>query len=203
MLFYIIIPFISAAIGWITNYIAIKMLFLPRKPQRLLFYTVQGIFPKRKQTLANRLGKVVAKDLLSLDLIKSKIDTEDNRKKLKTTLLQELKTYMQTKFKSGNPLLGMLANKSIIEQISTRLSNMLDELIPRLMAQITDKVEEVDIETIVAKRVMQFSDEKFEAMLMSVIKKELKFIEMAGAILGFCIGVVQLLLIYGMQKIGA
>jgi len=52
-----ILPFISAAIGWVTNYIAVKMLFHPREERNLILFKLQGIFPKRKAVLADRLGK--------------------------------------------------------------------------------------------------------------------------------------------------
>ena len=57
-----VIPFISAFIGWFTNWIAIKMLFHPREPKRFLFMTIQGIFPKRQQQFAQKLGATVANE---------------------------------------------------------------------------------------------------------------------------------------------
>lgn len=201
MLVFILIPIISGAIGWVTNWVAIKMLFRPRQPKKILFYTFQGIFPKRKATLATRLGTVVARDLLSVDVLKTKVDTLENRAKLKTAILTEFKSYMSGKFKTGNPLLGMLASDSVMEQLTQKLNQMLDELIPRLMNQVTGKVEDFKIDEMVAERVMQFSDEKFEDMLMTVINKELKFIEIAGAALGFLIGVIQVGLLIATQGV--
>ncbi|NDC78344.1 MAG: DUF445 family protein, partial [Chitinophagia bacterium] len=54
------IPVISAFIGWVTNWVAIKMLFHPRRPIRFLGLTVQGIFPKRQRQFAERLGRMVS-----------------------------------------------------------------------------------------------------------------------------------------------
>ncbi len=50
----ILIPFIGAIIGLITNWIAIKMLFRPRKR----IFGIQGILPKRKKQIAERIGEV-------------------------------------------------------------------------------------------------------------------------------------------------
>jgi uncharacterized membrane protein YheB (UPF0754 family) len=49
------VPFIGAFIGWITNWLAIKMLFHPRKPIKILFITFHGIFPKNKPRIAEKL----------------------------------------------------------------------------------------------------------------------------------------------------
>lgn len=185
------IPFISAAIGWVTNYIAIKMLFRPREEKRLLAIRVQGIFPKRKKLLAEKLGRVVARDLLSMDAIASKIDNEENKDKVKTAILTELEDYLVNKVKKTNAMIGMFMTEKVMEQIKTRISEQLDQMIPRLMGQFTDKLHAVDIEGIVYEKVSNFSNEKLENLLMSVIRKEFKFIEILGAVLGFMIGLLQ------------
>lgn len=188
---YILLPLISAAIGWFTNWVAIKMLFRPRQEKDLYLFTIQGIFPKRKKILAERLGVIVARDLFSMSMISQKIDTEENREQIKKAILSELEDYMVNRLKTGNPLLAFFAKDSLIEQITNKIKDMLDELVPRLMNQLTTKLEEINVEELVFQRVMAFSDEKFENLLMAVIKKELTFIEVAGAVLGFFIGLVQ------------
>jgi len=50
----ILIPIIGAVIGLITNWIAVKMLFHPRKK----IFGIQGVIPKRKRDIARRIGDV-------------------------------------------------------------------------------------------------------------------------------------------------
>ena len=55
-------PLIGAVIGYITNYIAIKMLFRPLEPKYILGVHIPftpGIIPRRKPQLATALGKAV------------------------------------------------------------------------------------------------------------------------------------------------
>ncbi|NCD26293.1 MAG: DUF445 family protein, partial [Deltaproteobacteria bacterium] len=61
---------ICAFIGWITNFIAIKMLFHPRVPVQVGSLTIQGIFPKRQKALALNLAAVIEGELLSHDDIR-------------------------------------------------------------------------------------------------------------------------------------
>ncbi|MEM1137713.1 MAG: DUF445 family protein [Bacteroidota bacterium] len=185
------IPFISAAIGWFTNYVAIKMLFHPREERDFGMFKLHGIFPKRKPVLAERLGRIVAKDLLAPQVLKERIDNENNRTKLKSAIMVQVDDYLKTKFKESNKMFAMFLNDKVIEQLKDRLAVMLDDLVPQIMLQMSNKVEEIDIEKLVHDRVINFSNEKLENLLMSVIQKELKFIEFAGAILGFFIGIVQ------------
>ncbi len=77
-LWLLLIPVISAFIGWFTNWIAIKMLFHPREPKKFLGITFQGIFPKRQAQFAEKLGKLVADELLSFKDIEQKITSPEN-----------------------------------------------------------------------------------------------------------------------------
>jgi uncharacterized membrane protein YheB (UPF0754 family) len=54
----------------------------------------------------------------------------------------------------------------------------------------------VNLENMVFEQVISFTSDKLEDMMMSVIQKELRFIEWAGAFLGFTIGVIQVLLLW-------
>ena len=78
----ILIPIISAFIGWFTNWIAIKMLFHPKDPKRILGITFHGIFPKRQKVFAEKLGKLVSNELLSFGEIEQKITSPENIQKL-------------------------------------------------------------------------------------------------------------------------
>jgi uncharacterized membrane protein YheB (UPF0754 family) len=79
---YILIPLISAFIGYFTNWIAIKMLFHPKLPIRVLGITVQGIFPKRQKQFAEKLGSLISNEFLSFQDIEQKIANPSNLKKV-------------------------------------------------------------------------------------------------------------------------
>lgn len=61
-------PVIGAAIGYCTNYIAVKMLFRPVNPIRLGKYTLPftpGVIPKRKKEFAMALGTTISNTLIT------------------------------------------------------------------------------------------------------------------------------------------
>ena len=68
-----LLPFIAAGIGWVTNYLAVKMLFHPRKEVRVLGFQIQGVFPKRQTALAEKLGDLVSEELFSIEEVTVKI----------------------------------------------------------------------------------------------------------------------------------
>ena len=193
-------PFISAAIGWITNYVAIKMLFYPREPRRFLFFTLQGIFPKRKAALAQRLAKLVADELLSTDQLKEEIDHQATHGEIKEAIDREVETYLREKLSALNPIIATLVSESRLQQLKVAICTEIERMIPRITYQFFKRLDTVNIEKLVFEKVSTFTSEKLENMMMSVIQKELKFIEWAGAILGFIIGLVQVLLLVYFEK---
>lgn len=191
-----IIPLISAGIGWFTNYLAIKMLFYPRRERNFIFFKFQGIFPKRQEVLAARLGKIVAEELFSLEIIKQRVDNPNTRKDIKHRIEIEVAIYLRERVKAKIPLgANLILNDKRIEQIKDIICKEVEGFIPKIMEEFSYRLDKINIEKIVYTKVASFSSEKLENLLMGVLKKELKFIEIAGAILGFFIGLVQVLLI--------
>ena len=92
-----LIPVISAFIGWFTNWIAIKMLFHPRNPVSVLGITVQGIFPKRQQQFAQKLGKLVSEELLSFDEIANTISSPGNLEKVQPLIEKHIDHFLREK----------------------------------------------------------------------------------------------------------
>lgn len=191
------IPVISALIGWFTNYLAVKMLFHPRKKVNLLFFSIQGIFPKRQAVLAERLGNIVARELFSFKDIKDRFNSSASIQEINKVLDEKLEDFMENKLKAAMPMLSMFMNADLKSKIKNTLHEEFQNILPDIINNYTAKLEEeIDIESIVSSKVAAFSSDKLESILFSIMSKEFKFIELLGGILGFFIGMVQLALIH-------
>lgn len=188
-----LIPIISAFIGWFTNWIAIKMLFHPRLPVKVLGITFQGIFPKRQQQFAEKLGKLVSKELLSFNDIEEKITNPQNLEKLKPIIEQHIDNFLRTKLSQSMPIISMFIGENTINQLKDLFMNELQDLFPVLMKNyMTNLQSELDLEKIVIAKVSSFSSDKLEEILNAIMSKEFRFVEIIGAVLGFIIGLVQI-----------
>jgi len=189
------LPFIAALIGWFTNFIAVKMLFHPKEPINLLFFKVQGIFPKRQKVLAEKLGNMVAKDLFSVDDLLVQIKSADNSQTM-TLVESKLDDFINTKLSKSMPMLAMFLNDELKNKIKNTLLEEIGEILPEVIESYGQQLKSsVDIKGIVTQKVLQFSTDKLEEILYSIMKKEFMFIEILGAVLGFLIGIIQVLLI--------
>ena len=97
------LPIIAGLIGWITNFLAIKMLFHPKKKVNLYLFTIQGIFPKRQDVLAERLGKIVSSELFSFKDIKERFTSTSTAVEINKVLDEKLEDFMEDKIKTAMP----------------------------------------------------------------------------------------------------
>ena len=192
---YIVPILFSAFTGWVTTWIAIKMLFHPRKPISIFGFKVQGIFPKNQQLIAQKLGQVVSKEFLSFDEIEAKVINPDNLEKLKPEIEAHIDIFLREKLVTLFPMLSMFIGDKTINQLKTAFLTELENLFPILMKNYMKKLEsDLDLEKIVTEKVASFSSEKLEDILNQITKKEFQFLEVIGAVFGFIIGLVQVLL---------
>lgn len=93
------------------------------------------------------------------------------------------------------PVLAMFIGDSTIKQIKDVLIKELDSLFPIMIDRYLENTrEELDLEKIVTEKVAGFSSDKLEQILQGIMSREFRFVEIIGGVLGFLIGLLQLLM---------
>ena len=187
-----IIPFIAAFIGWLTNWLAIKMLFHPRNPKKIMGITIQGIFPKRQKLLAEKLGKLISKEFLSFEEIEQKITDPNKLRKVLPMIENHVDEFLRVKMTKEMPFLSMFIGDKTIGSLKTAFMQEIELIFPGVMIQFAGNMkDELDIEAIVTQKVRAFSSDKLEEILLQIMSKEFRFVEIIGAVIGFLIGLLQ------------
>lgn len=191
-----LLPILAALIGWITNYLAIKMLFHPHHPKKILGLTFQGVFPKRQAQIAERLGDLVANELFSMKDVAKTIEDLSTQPETMEEVGKRIEKTIRGKLISSFPMLSMFLSDDMIEKVTSLFKGELEDFL-RVSAQgLAVKMENsVDIQGLVRKKVQAFSSNKIEELLLSFMEQEFRFIEKIGALLGFLIGCIQLILV--------
>ncbi|MBL7718284.1 MAG: DUF445 family protein [Flavipsychrobacter sp.] len=190
-----LIPIISAFIGWFTNWIAIKMLFHPKEPKRVLGITFHGIFPKRQKQFAIKLGALVANELLHFDEIAARLKDTEKLKELNPVIEEHLDKFLRVRLAEKMPMISMFIGEKTIGQLKEGMMEEIEQLLPELINRYADSLgRQIDIERIVTEKVTNFSSDKMEQILMAIMSKEFRFVEILGGVLGFIIGIIQVLL---------
>lgn len=187
------IPVISGFIGWVTNWVAIKMLFHPKKQVNFLGIKIQGIFPKSQEQFAIKLGKLVSEQLLSFDDIESKLTNPENVQKMMPQLETHLDHFLRVKLKETMPMISAFIGDKTIDKLKKVFVDELQELFPSLIKNYAASLKnDLDLEQIVTDKVKNFSSDQLEDILYQIMAKEFRFVEIIGGVLGFLIGLLQI-----------
>jgi uncharacterized membrane protein YheB (UPF0754 family) len=194
------IPFISAFIHWLTIWMALKLLFHPRQPRKILGFTLQGVFPKRQRQIAESLGRIVGQELLSFGDIEEAITRPENIQKILPLAEAHIDHFLRNKLKESMPMISMFIGDKTIEQLKRTFMEELEQLFPVIMKNYTTHLRnDLDLESIVTEKIANFSSGKLEEMLNRILTKEFRFVEVIGAALGFFIGLLQIFLTLAMR----
>ena len=192
----ILIPIISALIGWITNKIAVWLLFNPKNPTKILFWTFQGVFPKRQSAIASRIGDLVADELLSTESIKGQVFTDENLSGIVNFILNKVDNYLENDFKEDHWFINLFVGEGTKDRMKSELERKLYESLDDISENFHNYLEEkVNIRQLVAGRINSLDSNQVNGLMNQILKSELGFIELTGAILGFIIGLIQVLML--------
>ena len=191
----LIMIFISATIGWITNWVAIKMLFRPHKEINFGLFKIQGLIPKRKAEIGTGIASIIQNELISVKDVISNIDREEFSKRLNSLIDDVLDKNLKKKVKEKFPLLQMFFTDKVAKDVGNTIKDIVMENQEKIFEIFSNYAEEnIDFEIIISDKISNFSLDKLEEIITFLAKKELKHIEVIGAILGMLIGAVQYLI---------
>jgi uncharacterized membrane protein YheB (UPF0754 family) len=187
------IPFISAFIHWLTIWMALKLLFHPRQPKKILGFTLQGVFPKKQRQIAESLGRIVGQELLSFTDIEQAITDPKNVQRMLPMVEEHIDHFLRVKLKETMPMIAMFIGDKTIAQLKAVFMKELEELFPVVLKNYVGHLRaDLDLEKIVVDKIAGFSNDRLEAMLNEFLTKEFRFVEVIGAALGFLIGLLQI-----------
>lgn len=195
MFTWILIPLISALIGWITNWIAVKMLFKPKQPIRVLGLTFHGIFPKHQLEIADKIGRMVADELLSAKDIREKVGSPEKLNDLKGMMEDKIDEYLNVTFPSQYPITSVVFGEKRRNKLRGELVAEMEKAAPEIIHAYMNKIEEsFDVAAIISERVAKLNVDKLETLIFGILHKEFAFIEWIGGVLGLIIGIIQVLI---------
>ena len=145
----IIRPLIGATIGYVTNWIAVKMMFRPLHPIKVGNFTLPftpGIIPKNQHKLAEVIGNTISNTLLTSDDFKTVLLSND----IKEYITLSIKNYMSSLEKQNSSIKDITCNyinddnySSIMNALETSISNSIYNCVldSKLGTLITNQIE--------------------------------------------------------------
>lgn len=191
MLSYFISTVIGALLGWITNVLAVRMLFRPRRPFNLLGLTIQGLVPRTQSQIARRVSKAITGKLLAgedLHKILREVELISHLRKVTDSIIQrEFSQLPLSRFR----LSGMVLDK-VIPIIQNRVADSLPKTLDDIdQAVVGEFLKEIDLETHICQKMESLDLDELEGLINSISRRELRMIELLGAVIGAVVGCLE------------
>ncbi len=186
-----IMAVVGGLIGWLTNYLAIKLLFRPFLPWRvpLTKIEIQGLIPKRRDKIAASIGATVENELIDVKDLVNRLIEGDNKQQLIFTIRTKIMAVIEDKIPSIVPggikqaIMGKMRD-IITREITDFVDNSMGEM-------IESSIQKIDISNMIEERISKFDMAEIERLVLEISGRELNHIELLGGILGAVIGIVQ------------
>lgn len=192
----LLLPLIGAVIGWLTNYIAIKMLFKPYHPVKIFGFTIQGVLPKRREVFAHGIAKTIEKELLSSKDISELLEGSEWENEIEHAVEGIITNYIKSESVKKYPIVGVLSD-SIVNSVKYYVSKEIVKQVERRKPEFLERFHDlVNVRELVIKKVDSFDMKKLEGLVFALVARELRHIEVTGAVLGFIIGCLQIVVVW-------
>ncbi|MBX7227090.1 MAG: DUF445 family protein [Chitinophagales bacterium] len=192
----IIMPIFGLFTGWFTDWLALQMIFAPQTPKKYLgIFTWHGLFFKRQQEVASAYGALIAEKVLTpSNMIESIL-----KGKLSDNLFAMVTKHVQ---KAVDEQTGVLKPIVVFAVGSQRYKDMKDqvtakivETMPKALKHMEKYAEDaMDIKNTLVTKMQELTPAEFEGVLRPAFKQDEWILITVGAVLGFLVGELQVVL---------
>ncbi len=191
-----ILPAAGFFVGYLTNWIAIKLVFAPREPVKIGPLTVQGLFHKRQTEVAEAFGRTVATRVLNADNIVTTVMQSEGAAHMNRIVEHRIGELI-SKYEA-HPLAAMVLPQEKRPALRAELLERIQTEWPKPGGFFhTFAAESVDLQGELERRMKALDRESYEGVLRPAFQQDEWKLIAAGAVLGTIAGVLQLVFIFG------
>jgi len=194
---FLLIPFISGLVGWITNVIALKMTFYPIEFVGIQpFFGWQGIIPSKATKMASLSVHLMTTKLIQISEVFERINEEKASDLVSPAIKRVSKQIINEIMKVQAPLLWRSLPKQQKYDIYQKVYDEIPESVKGMMLDMRLNIDNLlDLRKLVIDVLL---DDKalINEIFLNVGKREFKFIERSGLYFGFLFGLVQMAVFY-------
>ena len=188
-----LLPIAGVLIGYVTNLVAILMIFEPVEERRIGPFRIHGLFLRRQREVAGIYSKVIADDVITLSNLGRELlegrQSDRTRKLIVSSLRPAIDRASGYARRPIRAAVGAERYDSIRETVAS-------EAVGYTMTPLGDPDfnarQGTAIEALISERMQEMSADDFSEMLRTVIREDEWLLYLHGAVLGFGAGLIHL-----------
>jgi uncharacterized membrane protein YheB (UPF0754 family) len=188
-----VLPIGGVIIGYITNWVALYMIYEPVEPRKLGPFRWQGLFIKRQPEVADEYAKIIAEDIITLQNIGTELLTgpraDRTRQMIETALRPAIDQAVGRTRTLVRAAVGSREYEAIRKSVATEA---VDYAMSPLANPEFNRRQNARIHRLIADRVAELPPKDFSGMLRTATEQDEWLLLLHGAVLGFGAGLVHL-----------
>jgi len=183
-------------IGFITNFLAIKLIFEPAEPKKIGPFRFWGLFLRNQKEESYRYAKIIAEEVLTSENLFDYIFRNQNNKITKGIIAKHLSAAVDKVLDKQHTLLKFLITNNMVSEFkSVLLFHLVNELPLHIKVVYPYIRKALDIENTIGEKMANLPPKKFIAFLRPAFQEDEWKLITVGAVLGGVAGYLQSLLV--------
>lgn len=189
-----LLPAGGLVVGYLTNFLALKLIFRPIHPIKVGPFSVQGLFMKRQNEVSEEYARILANDLLKAEHIFEFIVETNGMDSIAELSRKQVKQMVDTTTGSTRKaLLQLTVGNRKYERIKHLAAEMLVEALPASITNMFDYADRsLEIEKTLSDKLKSLSKLDFEDVLHPIFQEDEVVLIIVGAVLGAVAGFIQM-----------
>jgi uncharacterized membrane protein YheB (UPF0754 family) len=193
-----LLPIFGAVIGYVTNWVALKLVFEPARPKRFLGITWQGLFLKRQQEVAEAYAKQVESGILNPTNILEGLLRSDSSDELFAIIHKHVSGAVDESAGIAKPLVELAIGSAEYERLKSKVvDRLMDELPKHAHVLESYTLRTLDIENTLRTKMAALEPEDFIGVIRPAFEQDEWMLVVGGGVLGAAVGVAQVAIFFG------
>jgi uncharacterized membrane protein YheB (UPF0754 family) len=188
-----VLPALGTIVGWVTNWLAISMIFEPNEPRFIFGRRWQGLFLKRRDRAAEVYASVVADDIVTVSNIGEELVHGPSGDRTRQLIESALRPAVDRASGQFAPLVRVAVGTKEYDRIrDTFATGGAGYTMTPLQDEDFNEKQAVKLRALMIERMKELSNQDFAEMLRSGMREDEWLLVLHGAVLGFGAGLVHL-----------
>jgi uncharacterized membrane protein YheB (UPF0754 family) len=188
-----VLPILGVIVGWVTNLLAIKIIFEPEEPKKFGPFKLHGLFLKRQDKAADVYAEVIAGDVVTMKNIAEQLLHGPSSDRTRLMIENALRPALDRGLGRAHSAVRVAVGAREYDAVRDSLA---EEGVEYTMTPLTDdelnEEQRERVHELIADRTRELSHPDFAEMLRSAIREDEWLLYLHGAVLGFVGGLVHL-----------
>ncbi len=186
-------PLVGFLIGWATNYLALKMIFEPEQPKKILGFTWQGGFLKRQDEVSEAYARLVTQNIVNARNILRALFEGPGADRLLGIIDRHVQDAAEQYAVVPDAVTSLLIGGDNYQNIKQTIAERIVDAVPGGPVYVAEGYAEeaLDLENTLRERLKELPPGEFAGLLRPIFQEDEWKLLLVGAVLGLLVGVFQ------------